>query len=145
MGRLLPLHISHLVLMFLSLTLNIHLSTGIIPTTLTTVKTHPPEERATARGTNIIFISFVFCLQVFLWKKTIDIAVPYFLNKTLVLNSMNLSYYIKINTNVLQDGKFCHQIDCMAMGLPLCPVLSNLLGNGENLWLPSFTQGEMNK
>ena len=42
-------------------------------------------------------------------------------------------------TNFLFNGKFYDQIDGVAMGSPLAPVLANLfMGHNEKLWIKNF-------
>ena len=77
-------------------------------------------------------------------KKSIDLAVSYILegNKNLKLSKTDLSKLFSIatsQTHFLFDGKVYDQIDGVAMGSPLAPVLANLfLGHYESIWLNKY-------
>ena len=78
------------------------------------------------------------------WKETIKVAVD--LIKTsypnLKISSDDLTKLFKFatcETHFLFNGKFYDQIDGVAMGSPLAPVLANLfMGHNEKLWLENF-------
>ena len=77
-------------------------------------------------------------------KESIDLAVSYILegNKNLKLSKTDLTKLFSIatsQTHFLFDGKVYDQIDGVAMGSPLAPVLANLfLGHYENIWLNKY-------
>ena len=77
-------------------------------------------------------------------KETIKLAVD--LIKTsypnFKISSDGLTKLLKFatcQTHFLFNGKFYDQIDGVAMGSPLAPVLANLfMGHNEKLWLENF-------
>ena len=79
-------------------------------------------------------------------KETIKLAVD--LIKTsypnLKISSDDLTKLFKFatcETHFLFNGKFYDQIDGVAMGSPLAPVLANLfMGLNENLWIGNFQE-----
>ena len=77
-------------------------------------------------------------------KESIDLAISYITegNSTLKLSKVELSKLFSISTAETHfrfDGKVFDQIDGVAMGSPLAPVLANLfLGHYENLWLKNY-------
>lgn len=74
----------------------------------------------------------------------IDLAVKYVSegNPDLKLSTNelnNLFHFATSRTHFLFKGSFYDQIDGVAMGSPLAPVLANLfMGNHENIWLETY-------
>ena len=55
------------------------------------------------------------------------------------LRSLSLFTVATAQTHFLFNGSFYDQIDDVAMGSPLAPVLANLfMGHHEKLWLENF-------
>ena len=77
-------------------------------------------------------------------KERIDLAIFYITdgNKELKLSKAELTQFFTIataQTHFLLNGKVYDQIDGVAMGSPIAPVLANLfLGHYENLWLNKY-------
>ena len=77
-------------------------------------------------------------------NKSIDLAVSYIAegNPNLKLSKNGLTKLFSIaksQTNFLFNGKMYDQIDGVAMGSPLPPVLANLfLGHYENIWCNNY-------
>ena len=82
-------------------------------------------------------------------EECIDLAVKYISdgNPDLKLNSTELKSLFSIataQTHFLFKGSFYDQIDGVAMGSPLAPVLSNLfMGHHEKSWLENFQDSEI--
>ena len=82
-------------------------------------------------------------------KESIDLAVSYITegNTKLTFSKAELVKMFLIatsQTHFLFNGKVFDQIDSVAMGSPLAPVLANLfLGHHENIWLKNY-QGPSN-
>ena len=56
-------------------------------------------------------------------------------------NLTKLFKFATCETNFLFNGKFYDQIDGVAMGSPLAPVLANLfMGHNEKLWIENFQE-----
>ena len=82
-------------------------------------------------------------------KESIDLAVSY-INEGIAKLKFSKAELLKMfsiatsQTHFLFNGKVFDQIDGVAMGSPLAPVLANLfLGHHENLWLKNY-QGPSN-
>ena len=77
-------------------------------------------------------------------KESIDLAVSYIAegNPNLKLSITELTKLFSIatsQTHFLFNGKVYDQVDGVAMGSPLAPVLANLvLGHHENIWLNKY-------
>ena len=77
-------------------------------------------------------------------NESIDLDVSYILeaNKNLTFSKTDLTKLFSIvtsQTHFLFDGKVYDQIDGVAMGSPLAPVLANLFqGHHENIWLNKY-------
>lgn len=77
-------------------------------------------------------------------NECIDLAVKYVSegNPDLKLSTNelnNLFHFATSRTHFLFKGSFYDQIDGVAMGSPLAPVLANLfMGNHENIWLETY-------
>ena len=77
-------------------------------------------------------------------KESIDLTVSYNAegNPNLKLSKNDLTKLFSFatsQTNSIFNGKMYDQIDCVAMGSLLAPVLANLfLGHYENIWLNNF-------
>ena len=77
-------------------------------------------------------------------KESIDLAVTYITegNPNLKLSKSDLTKLFSFatsQTNFFFNGKMYDQIDGVAMGSPLAPVLANLfLGHYENIWLNNY-------
>ena len=82
-------------------------------------------------------------------EECIDLAVNYISkgNPDLTLSEPELRSLFTIataQTHFLFNGSFYDQIDGVAMGSPLAPVLANLyMGHHEKLWLENFQGSEM--
>ena len=104
------------------------------------------QELKTIDTSNKFMVSFdvVSLLTNVPLKESIDLAVSYILegNKNLKLSKTDLTKLFSIatsQTHFLFDGKVYDQIDGVAMGSPLAPVLANLfLGHYENIWLTKY-------
>ena len=74
-------------------------------------------------------------------EESIGLAVSYITegNPNLKLSKTDLTRllsYATSQTNFLFNGKMCDQIDGVAVGSPIAPLLANLfLGYHENMWL----------
>ena len=77
-------------------------------------------------------------------EELIDLAVKYILegNPDIKLSDTELRDLFSLataQTHFLFNGSFCDQIDGVAMGSPLAPVLANLcMGHHEKSWLENF-------
>ena len=77
-------------------------------------------------------------------NESIDLAVSYIVdgNPNLKLSKADLTKLFSFatsHTNFLFNGKMYDQIDGVAMGSPLAPVLANLfLGHYEHIWLNNY-------
>ena len=82
-------------------------------------------------------------------EECIDLAVKYISggNPDLKLSNTELKSLFSVataQTHFLFKGSFYDQIDGVAMGSPLAPVLSNLfMGHHEKLWLENFQDSEI--
>ena len=82
-------------------------------------------------------------------EECIDLAVNYISegNPDLKLSKSDLRSLFTVTTaqtHFLFKGSFYDQIDGVAMGSPLAPVLANLfIGHHENLWLENFQGSEI--
>jgi len=78
-------------------------------------------------------------------KETIDLAVDLILNKhpnfSLKRTELRkLFEFATLKTNFLFDGKMYDQIDGVAMGSPLAPILANLfMGHFEKIWIENYS------
>ena len=79
-----------------------------------------------------------------LLEESIDLAVEYIFkgipNSKITHDYLKKLFFIATSqTHFLFDGSFYDQIDGVAMGLPLAPVLANLfMGHHEMKWLDTF-------
>ena len=80
-------------------------------------------------------------------EKCIDLAVNYISegNPDLKLSELRSLFTVATaQTHFLINGSFYDQIDRVAMGSPLAPVLANLfMGHHEKPWLENFQGSEM--
>ena len=104
------------------------------------------EELKTVDFSNKFMVSFdvVSLFTNIPLKESIDLAVSYITegNPSLKLSKTDLTKLFSFatsQTNFLFNGKMYDQIDGVAMGSPLAPVLANLfLGHYENIWLNKY-------
>ena len=104
------------------------------------------EEHKTVDFSNKFMVSFdvVSLFTNIPLKESIDLAVSYITdeNPSLKLSKTDLTKLFSLTTsqsNFLFNGKMYDQIDGVAMGSPLAPVLANLfLGHYENIWLNKY-------
>ena len=104
------------------------------------------EELKTVNFSNKFMVSFdvVSLFTNIPLKESIDLAVSYIAegNPNLKLSKadlVKLFSFATSQTNFLFNGKLYDQVDGVAMGSPLAPVLANLfLGHHENIWLNKY-------
>ena len=106
------------------------------------------EELKTVNFSNKLMVSFdvvsLFLFTNIPLKESIDLAVSYIAegNPNLKLSKADLGKLFSFatsQTNFLFNGKLYDQVDGVAMGSPLAPVLANpFLGHHENIWLNKY-------
>ena len=118
-----------------------------LPTTYTISDTFSfVQELGTINLSNKFMVSFdvASLFTNILLKESIDLAVSYITegNASLRFSKAELTKLFSIatsQTHFLFNGKVFDQIDGVAMGSPLAPVLANLfLGHYENIWLNKY-------
>ena len=97
-------------------------------------------------SSNKFLISYDTCsvLTSILLKETVDLAVRLIFddNPNIKITKKDLKNFFEFATSgtyILFDGNYYDQIDSVAMGSPLGPVLANLfMGFSEKQWLKSL-------
>jgi len=79
-------------------------------------------------------------------NETIDIAIDLIFkqNPKFSIKKTDLKKLFSFETHFLFNGKFYDQVDGVAMGSPLAPILANLfLGSHEETWLNNFDKADI--